>query len=165
MIRVLYRHNWVLGSCAGLAAAIALMFCSPQIAPAQDAGRAEYEIYRCQHKSATEVEGLLRDLLPDDPSVHLVVDTKSNTLLLRGGPEVQKVATSLLAQVDRPATMAAVRTSGTPVVKAYDCPPGQLDRWLGTVRAICSDRQEIKLTAARESNQLFLLCPRKFTNR
>ncbi len=126
----------------------------------QNVGRAEYEVYRCQHKSAAEVEKLLKDLLPsDDPNVHLVVDSRSNALLLRGGPDVQKVAASLLAHVDRPAPQASVGRRTAMVLRTYRSPPGQLDRCVGTVRALCGDAAGVKITAARESNQVIVLAP------
>ncbi len=123
----------------------------------QGAGKAEYQLYQCQHKAAAEVEKLLKDLLPSDPGVHLVVDTTSNTLLLRGGPEVQQIAKSLLEHVDRPASTAVPRAESTALVKVYHCPAEQMDRWLAAVRAICGDAPGVKITVARESNQVFIL--------
>ncbi len=129
-------------------------------ADAQNVGRAQYEVYRCRHKSAAEVEKLLKDLLPlNDPNVHLVVDHESNALLLRGGPDVQKVAASLLQHVDRPAPVAASSAPTGMVVQVYRSPPGQLDRWLGTVRALCGDATGVKVTVARDSNQIIVLGP------
>ena len=49
------------------------------------------------------------------PSVHLVVDEKSNALLLRGPAEAQKIAKTLLQHVDRPdaaPSQAQPRTDG-----------------------------------------------------
>lgn len=128
----------------------------------QNVGKAEYEVYRCQHKSAAEVERLLRDLLPDDASVHLVVDSPSNTLLLRGGAEAQRIAVSLLQHVDRPSEVPVAAQPPAPtVVKAYACPPGQLDQYLAAVRALCGTAANVKVTAAREANQLYVVAPQE----
>ncbi|MFO7905941.1 MAG: secretin N-terminal domain-containing protein, partial [Pirellulaceae bacterium] len=66
------------------------------VAPGQGVGGGEYEVYPCQHKPATEVEKTLKALLPDEADLHLVVDPQSNSLLLRGGPESQKIAQEVL---------------------------------------------------------------------
>ncbi len=124
----------------------------------QAAGKAEYQLYQCQHKSAAEVEQLLKDLLPNDPTIHLVVDAKSNTLMLRGGSDAQQVARTLLDQVDRPA-QAEMRVESTAIVKVYNCPAQQLDQWLGAIRALCADVPDVRVTAARDTNQIFLLAP------
>jgi general secretion pathway protein D len=126
-------------------------------ASAQDVRRGEYEVYRCQNKKAAEIESLLVDLLPEDPTVHLVVDSKSNSLLLRGSPEVQKIAQTLLQQVDRPASSMAQRGPQTPHVKSYKCPPGQVDRWLASAISFCHNYRGVRITAARETDQLLVL--------
>ncbi|MGM0486220.1 MAG: secretin N-terminal domain-containing protein, partial [Planctomycetota bacterium] len=132
------------------------------VAPGQGVGGGEYEVYPCQHKPATEVEKTLKALLPDEADLHLVVDPQSNSLLLRGGPESQKIAQEVLRHMDRPANRSAPEPSsnrGKAVVKAYHAPAGNLDRWLGIVRAICAPEQEAKVTAAHESNQILVLAP------
>ncbi len=91
-------------------------------------------MYRCQHKSADQLLPLLRDLLPDEPGLHLVADRSSNTLLLRGSPAAQQVATSLLKQMDHPPQVATPPPGADrPTVQVYTCPPGQLDRYVGLI--------------------------------
>ncbi len=112
----------------------------------QSARKGEYEVYPCRYKPAHDVEKLLSDLLPADPSVHLVVDEKSNALLLRGPAEAQKIAQTLLQHVDRPDAAPTNSQPGTTVVKAYDVPPAaDLDRSLGVVRALCGQRGDVKV--------------------
>lgn len=127
----------------------------------QSVGGAEYEVYRCEHKLAAEVEKPLRALLPEGPDVHLVVDPASNSLLLRGGRDVQRIAKSLLEHVDRPPSDSGATSTGqnSAFVKTYRSPAGRLDEWLGIVRAICADAQDVRITAARESNQVIVLAP------
>ena len=102
------------------------------LALGQSRRRGEYEVYPCRHKPAHDVEKLLADLLPTDSSVHLVVDEKSNSLLLRGPAEAQQIAKTLLQHVDR--SEAAPGTDARPpaaVVKAYDVPAADLDHCVG----------------------------------
>ena len=126
---------------------------------AQGTGKAEYEVYPCRYKPVRDVEKLLTDLLPNDPSVHLVVDEKSNSLLLRGPAEAQKIATTLLQQVDRAAAVPATPQPDTAVVKAYDVPAVDLDRWSGVVRALCGQRDDVRVTTSRETRQVIVLAP------
>ncbi|MFW6170660.1 MAG: secretin N-terminal domain-containing protein [Planctomycetota bacterium] len=132
------------------------------VARGQSGGGGEYEVYRCRHKPATEVEETLKALLPEGSDLHLVVDPKSNSLLLRGGPEAQKIAEEVVRHMDQPTNRARPKPSadrGEAVVKSYPSPAGQLDRWLGMVRAICASSREARVTAARESNQIMVVAP------
>jgi len=64
---------------------------------------AGYEVYQLHHKSAADVEKVLADLLRDRaPQTHLVVDPRSNRLLLRGPDEAQQIARQLIDSLDRP---------------------------------------------------------------
>ncbi|MHB0956033.1 MAG: secretin N-terminal domain-containing protein [Pirellulaceae bacterium] len=125
---------------------------------AQSNGKAEYEVYPCRHKPVRAVESLLADLLPNDANVHLVVDEKSNSLLLRGPATVQQLAKALLEQVDR-ATVADRPTDSPAVVKAYNVPASDLDRWSGAIRALCGQQSDVRITASREASQIIVLAP------
>jgi general secretion pathway protein D len=125
----------------------------------QSARKGEYEVYPCRYKPAHDVEKLLSDLLPADPSVHLVVDAKSNALLLRGPAEAQQIAKTLLQHVDRPDAAPTNSQPDTTVVKAYDVPAADLDRSLGVVRALCGQRRDVKATSSRDTHQIIVLAP------
>lgn len=127
-----------------------------------DDGGGQYEVYRCRHKPATELEKPLKDLLPAGSDVHLVVDPQSNSLLLRGGPEAQRIAEEVMEHMDRPADRPAPQASaeqGRAVVKAYQSPAGRLDHWLGIVRALCAPVDTARVTTARPSNRIMVLAP------
>ena len=159
MLRVRIFRPITLWICLGLS----FVTWSP-IVFGQGNAKAEYQVYACRYKTAATMEKLLADLLPDDPSVHLVVDTKSNSLLLRGPEEVQAVAKSLLEHVDQPAApessvSASQPAASRPVVRAYACAAAEIDRWMGVVRAVCGTRSDVKVTASRATNQLIVLAP------
>ncbi|NLX54970.1 MAG: hypothetical protein GXY58_07650 [Planctomycetaceae bacterium] len=127
----------------------------------QAARKGEYEVYPCRHKSAREIERLLSDLLPADASVHLVVDEKSNALLLRGPAEAQQVARTLLQHVDRQeaAPAPSAPQAATTEVKAYTAAADELDRSLALVRSICGDRSDVRVTVSRDTQQIIVLAP------
>jgi len=126
---------------------------------AQTAGGTEYHVYRCQHKTVAEVERLLTDLLTGRADVHLVADTRSNSLLLRGPTDAQQIARSLLEQVDRPAARPPDQPAGRAVVRAYPCPPADLDHWHGVVQSLCGRRTDVRITVQRETSELYVLAP------
>ncbi len=132
---------------------------SPSLASGQAVRKGEYEVYACQHKSARDVEKLLADLLPSDPSVHLVVDERSNALLLRGPAGAQAIARTLLQQVDRPEPVPGDTQSSPPVVKAYQVQSAEFDRLLELVRMICAERRDARVTASRGTSQIIVLGP------
>lgn len=153
--RVLKHRFFLISACLLVAVGI----CLPLVF-GQNAKKAEYEMYPCRYKSARDVEKLLSDLLPSDPGVHLMVDERSNTLLLRGPAEAQTIAKTLLQQVDRPeGTPTAKSSRKATVVKAYSVDAADFERSLSIVQAICGQRKDVRVTSSRDTNQLLVLAP------
>lgn len=126
----------------------------------QGSSRGEYEVYSCRHKSVAEVEKLLLPLLPNDPSVHVVVDTRSNKLLVRGPVQAQKIAASLIQHVDQPEDRGPAASSvGGPVLRSYACPPGDLDRQVATISETFGARNDVRVTGSPQTGQLLVWAP------
>jgi general secretion pathway protein D len=147
---------------AALVALVTMLGGGFMLAFGQGSARGEYEVYPCRHKPAAEVERLLSALLPDDAGVHLVVDTKSNALLLRGPVEAQKIAGSLLQHIDQPEPRGGDLSEGVsaaPLVRVYRCPDGEWDRWAATISSTFGQRGEVRVTGSPQANQLIVLAP------
>ncbi len=129
----------------------------PTFALGQPASRSEYVVYHCRYKSVAEIQPLLADLLPEDPSVHLVPDTKTNSLLLRGPESIQRIARSLLQSVDRETTKPHPVAQSAPVVRSYRCDPSQVSVRVGIIREMDGGRGQIKVTAVPGTGQLLVL--------
>ncbi|MCU0960504.1 MAG: hypothetical protein MUF48_10415 [Pirellulaceae bacterium] len=123
----------------------------------QAAGTAQYQVYPCRFKAVRDLERLLADLLPDDASVHLMVDEKSNALLLRGPVDVQNVAKALLQQVDRPEPAVAGAAPEGAIVQAYDISPDDWDRAVTVVQSLVDSNRDAKLTLSRETGHIVVL--------
>ncbi len=78
-------------------------------------GQSQFQAHPCQHRSADLMAEMLRPLLPEREDVQLIVDRKSNRLLLSGPAEVQRIAQRVLRESDRPSREQNDKTSNMPV--------------------------------------------------
>ena len=141
-----------------LPVAAVLAVTSWSLAWSQTTDKGEYVVYPCRYQAAAEIEKMLIELLPKDPAVHLVADTRTNRLLLRGPAEAQQIAKSLMQSVDRPSeSPASAKPPETAIVRAYPCPSGQGDQWLQSIRELDANRGKIRATFAPETGQLLVL--------
>ena len=119
--------------------------------------RQKYTTYELKHKSATEAEEVLSEMLENSSEPALIVaDVKKNRLLISGSEAVQRMAAKVLSTIDRPLsvdTSAAVE----PVLKAYPCPKSRLSGLVTKLRERYSDVKGIKIAADSAGERLLAL--------
>ncbi|MCX7426828.1 MAG: hypothetical protein NTW96_14520 [Planctomycetia bacterium] len=137
-------------------------------AHAQGNGSAEYKVYSLKHKTAAEVERTLGQMLAGQgPAVHLVADTRTNQILLRGPDSAQQIARQLIDSVDRPPTpalapqapVAAAAAAESSVVEAYTCPRARLAEAADRLRGAYGETTGVRVAVDDPTSQLFVLAP------
>ncbi len=116
----------------------------------------EYQVYALRHKPAATVERILKDMLDGyGEAVHMVSDSRTNRLLLRGPAEAQRIAAEVIAAVDQPARLPGPETPQQ-TIQLTLIRAEQLDPWLRellgnrlrSVEATDPQRSEYQLTDA-----------------
>lgn len=128
----------------------------PRTAAAQPTARAEYQVYALRFKQAAEVEPIVSEMIGGiSPGIHVVCDSRTNQLLVRGPQTVQQVVADLVAKLDRPQPAAA---SQKPVLKSYACPLSQVDACTEQLRRRY-EGSGARIAGDRNTGQILVLAP------
>lgn len=126
-------------------------------AQAQHAATGEYQIYALKHKSATDVEKVLSEMLTGSGhAVHVVADVKANQILLRGPQSAQQVARQLIESLDSPPNPPP---DARLIVKSYPCPEGRQAEVVARLRSVYQSQGEVRVAADPQSGQILVLAP------
>jgi type II secretion system protein D len=129
-------------------------------APAGAAEQAEgvYRSYAVRHVDVDEVRAHLEQLLSDtEGPVEIVVDSKRNAVLIRGGEETQRVARQLIEAVDRPeARRDSSPESGRGRIQIYDFNGTDLQRFVADLHVRYAGRDDVRVSANMRAGQLVL---------
>ncbi|MCA9023774.1 MAG: hypothetical protein KDA86_01045 [Planctomycetaceae bacterium] len=90
---------------------------------------AEFDVYSLQHASPNEARRMLKDLADDRADqLHIVVDSQTNELMVRGPQELRDLAREFLDEFDRPAIPQTAPPTDASVlqdeVRSYRIPAG-----------------------------------------
>ena len=128
---------------------------------ASGGAQVEYQVYVLRHKPAATVERILKEMLDGyGDAVHLVADSRTNRLLLRGPAEAQRIAAEVIAAVDRPSRGPEAETPQQTLqlsfIRAEQLDPLLRDLLGGRLRSMAGadpQRSEYQLTdtAGREA--------------
>jgi type II secretion system protein D len=105
---------------------------------------------------AADIEPVLSQLLPDDPTIQLVVDGRNNQLLLTGPAEAHRLAAELIASLDRPAADEPSQNAGQ-VLQSYPYSGSDLAEFAGRLETQLARLGRVRVTADRRTSQLLVL--------
>lgn len=131
----------------------------PAPALAQARKPAKYQVYELQHKRAAEVEPLLVEMLEEfGDGAHLVVDAKSNRLLLRGPEKAQRITEKVLKSIDQPASAHSSKPAG-PIVRSYAVPAEGLAASLARLRRQFGGTAGVRIGGDPSGKRIIVLAP------
>jgi len=141
---------------AGVAAWTLLSLGIACAASAQMPGPSDYRAYPLKYKSASEIERMLRDVLPGLGSTsHLMADGQTNQILLRGPEQAHQVARQVIDSADRPELAAPTEP---PIVQSYPCDTSRLQATADRIRTTFSTFG-VRVAVDPRSPQLLVLAP------
>ncbi|MDD4269144.1 MAG: secretin N-terminal domain-containing protein [Thermoguttaceae bacterium] len=144
-MRSIAALTWILAICL-----------SACMARAQVPGPADYRAYRLQYKSASDIEQMLREVLPGlGSTVHLMADSQTNQVLLRGPEEVHQIAKQVIESSDRPNPASPAEQ---PVVKVYPCQATHMQETADWIRASFANFA-VRVAVDPRAPQLLVLAP------
>lgn len=118
-----------------------------------------YKSYAIKHKSLSEAETVLTEMLEGyGEDVQIVVDSKSNRLLLSGSAAIQRIAADVLATFDQPPPARKVEDA-EPTLKSYACAKNRLSQLVVSLREKYADRKGIRIAADADGARLLVLAP------
>lgn len=90
----------------------------------------ELKVYDVQHTKAVDAASRIQSVLTDiDRTAEVITDVPRNRIIVRGGPQVQRIALQMLQAIDRPAPVVRQAAAQQPTsVEAYPVPAAELDR-------------------------------------
>ncbi len=116
----------------------------------------DYRAYPLKHKSAADMERMLRDVLPGlGATAHLMADGQTNQILLRGPEQAHQIAKQLIDSSDRPGSAEPVEQ---PVVKIYPCDLSRLQATADRIRSTFATFG-VRVAVDPRSPQLLVLAP------
>ena len=128
---------------------------------AQGPAPTDYRAYPLKHKTAAEIEQMLRDVLPGlGTTTHLMADTKTNQVLLRGPEQVHQIARQLIDSADLPERSAPAEQ---PVVQTYPCDASRLQATAERIRSAFASFG-VRVAIDPRSPQLLVLAPPSIHN-
>lgn len=120
------------------------------------AAPAGYQAYSLRHAQATEIEPVLRKLLPDvGEANHVLVDSAGNQILLRGTDEGHRIARQLIDKLDQPTAAPAGQAA---VLKTYRHDDPDLAGAARRLQAALAD-SGARVTADQRTAQLIVVAP------
>ncbi|MHB8897262.1 MAG: secretin N-terminal domain-containing protein [Thermoguttaceae bacterium] len=133
-----------------------LAFGSCGASAAQAPAASDYRAYPLQHKTAAEIERMLRDVLPGlGVTTDVMGDAQTNRILLRGPEQAHDIARQLIDSSDRPETAAATEQ---PVVQVYTCDASRVQATADRIRSTFSTFG-VRVAVDPRSPQLLVLAP------
>jgi len=125
----------------------------------QPATKLNYRGYTLRYKKAEAVRQMLTELLANVSSdTRVVIDKKTNQLIVHGPEHIHALVERLLDDVDRPPRAPAPEAK-QPVLKAYACRPAQLAATADRLRATYRDDRQVSVATNGSTGQLFILAP------
>jgi type II secretion system protein D len=113
--------------------------------------------YRLTHQAADALEPLLAQLIaPYRDQCEMVVDARTNQILIQGPEHVQRIVHQFVDQADRPRSM---RQSAQPVLRVYRIAAGDLAKAEFEVRAAYASDRQVSVATDGASGQMFVLAP------
>lgn len=145
----------------GVGAWIFLTFGIACAALAQAPAPSDYRAYPLKHKTAAEIERMLRDVLPGlGSTAHLMSDAQTNQILLRGPEQAHRIARQLIDSSDRPEPAGPVEQ---PVVQSYPCDASRLQSTADRIHSTFSTFG-VRVAIDPRSPQLLVLAPPSIHN-
>lgn len=141
---------------AGVAAWTFLAIGIACAASAQMSAPSDYRAYPLKYKSASEIERMLRDVLPGlGSTTHLMADGQTNQILLRGPEQAHQVARQMIDSADRPESAAPAEQ---PIVQSYPCDTSRLQATADRIMATFATFG-VRVAVDPRSPQLLVLAP------
>ena len=123
---------------------------------AQAPAPSDYRAYPLKYKTATDMERMLRDVLPGlGTTTHLMADAQANQILLRGPQQAHQVAKQLIDSSDLPESTVP---AGQPIVKTYRCDATRLQQTADRIRTTFATFG-VRIAIDPRSPQLLVLAP------
>jgi type II secretory pathway component GspD/PulD (secretin) len=152
--RDVFASRWA--STAVLSFVVSLMW--PTTCPAQVAEGEAYQPFAVKNVSAAELEQALQRLAP--PGTDIVVDAKTNRILVRGPAATLQAIQSAITALDRPAAPAegaAAPRSGGPVLKNYPARTGDATALAAWLRSQFTGVADLRIAADQRTAQVLVL--------
>jgi len=125
-----------------------------------------YRAYTLRHGEAREVEPLLRKMLGEwQGTVQVVVDSRSNQILVQGPPEAQQVAAELIRSVDKKPVTAGPSVSQTEprarrLLVTYPVTSGLARELTSQLLVRYANRPQVRIAADPRRDLLFVFATR-----
>ena len=138
-----------------LAVALALACAWAQPARGQGEAADGFRPFLLRHLAAAEVEPRLEELFAGHPQpAEVVVDPRTNRLLVRGTPAQLTLVARYLAAVDR-----ASGPPAEPELRTYPLAAAQLEPVAAALRAEFAAQPDVRISADRRTQQLIVVAP------
>ena len=112
--------------------------------------------YMCGKHDAVRVEKLLKEILPQQHNAVLVVDVRTNSILVQGSSQVQTTVGQFIGSLQS----AEMDVQSTPaVVRAYVLPLPDRENTVASLRARYSGNPNVRITFDASTGRLFALAP------
>ncbi|MFV2067650.1 MAG: secretin N-terminal domain-containing protein, partial [Pirellulales bacterium] len=118
-----------------------------------------YRGYTLRYKKAEDVRQMLTELLANvSTDTHLVIDRKTNQLIVHGPAHIHAIVKRLVDEVDRPSSVPTAAVE-EPVLKTYACRPSRLAATADRLRAAYRDDRHVSVATHASTGQLLILAP------
>lgn len=122
-----------------------------------------FQSYKLRHANAVDLAPQVRDVISGAPGKpEVVIDKGSNTLLIRGGADAQRLASQLISALDQPAQTTAKTVQaqrGEPVVRGYRLPAGDNEKLLAELKKRFPATTGVNLAIDKRTGQLLAFGP------
>lgn len=123
-----------------------------------------YQAYELKYKDVTEAEAVLAEMLEGvGETTHVVVDTKTNRLLVSGPDKAQRTAAKILKQIDLPPSLEKP-TAKESIVKSYPCPKSKLNIVVDKLRERYAELNGVRIAGYSAGERLLILAPPEIHN-
>ncbi len=117
------------------------------------ADETEFRAYPIKHKSARDLEPVIKKMIGDFPETEIVIDAKGNKILLSGTEDVHKIVGQLVQTLDRPPRK---RSGQRASLKAFAVDPQKFAETSEGIRRAYSGRDDVRIVADADSSQLLI---------
>jgi type II secretion system protein D len=138
----------------------------PHVAQGADDPSGDFRAYALQHARAAEVESTLAPLLP--PGAEVLVDSKSNRILVRGPALAHQIANQVIGSLDRaaPPPSAPSQSAGSAsTLRVYACPPGQAKAVAAQLETDVRGVPGVRIVPDERTSQLLVVAPTEVQTR
>ncbi len=138
----------------------------PYGAQGAEGSSGDFRAYALQHARAAEVEATLAPLLP--PGAEVLVDSKSNRILVRGPALAHQIANQVVGSLDRaaPPPPAPLQPAGSAsTLRVYACPPGQAKAVAAQLETEVRGVPGVRIVPDERTSQLLVVAPTEVQTR